>query len=611
MNKIKNILFVFLLTIYFQGLGNVTKQNLKGEELNENKVSQIVDSLNESNPEAAKDFLHSYRKRNDIKREGQLFVYNKLAKSHYDNGNVDSAKHYYKKALQMADDENLLTQKHEQNLKLASFYYQEKQYEKAKKLYKKAIDYYRENGDSVKLGSAYSRYGTVFHAIGKKETAYSKYQKAIKLLKNSDQFLKLGAAYENIAYLNVDLGYEKRAIKNIKQAVRAYEKLENKIHLAQAYAELGVSYKQIELYDSALYYYQKSDSIALENEYPELIARNTMNKGNIYDLKGDTSKALQMYQKSLEISQNHNLLYGQYLNCSNIGDWYRKTGECHKALSYMKKALEISDEHNFPDRDVLLNNLANTYARINNMKKAYQFMRKYASYKDSLYKKQKHKELMDLQTKYETKKKEAEILQLDKEKKQEKLNKTYITAGALLLILVLTGITVWLYQKRKIAIQKAQITEKENENIKAKLEIQNKDLISNSLHLANLQDIAQDLSTRLRKLKPYIQKQGQEELQEILDMLKSYNNQEKLWEDFDYRFKELNPQFLNRLLSYSPDLTDAEVRLCSMLYLNMSTKDIALVTNRSIRTVENLRYRVRNKLNLKKEENLTSWLYKL
>ncbi|MCF8219591.1 MAG: tetratricopeptide repeat protein [Bacteroidales bacterium] len=611
MNLLKEILVFILLMISVNAFCVPPEGNPEEQSFNKEQVRQTVDSIYSRNPEAAIAFLHSHRKKNTIKKEDQVFLHNQLGKYYYEQGHSDSAKYYYEKAVEIAENQNLERQKYKQIAELAFFYSREGQYERAGELYKTAIDYFRKNNDSILLGTTLSSYGGTLDASGQKKAAYKAYQEAIPMLENTEKHLNLGTVYENIANINADFGYENRYIANIKQAIEAYKKLEDKRFLAEAYAGMGVSFKKNKSYDSALYYYKKSDSIAVEKNYPGVIARNAMNKGNIFDSMGDKQKAFRMYQKSLELSKKHNLLYGQYVNYSNLGDWYKNAGNYNKAVNLMEQALTISRKYNFPERNILLNNLAKAHAQIKDFQGAYQYMQMYANYTDSLYKEKKHKELMDLQTKYETKKKEAEILQLEKENKQEKLDKTYITAAALLIVLLLTGITVWFYQKRKIAIQKAQIVEKENENIKAKLEIKNKDLISNSLHLANLQEFAQDLSGRLRKLKPYIQKQGQKELQEILDMLKKYSNQDKLWEDFDHRFKELNPQFLNRLLSYCPDLTTAEVRLCSMLYLNMNTKEIASVTNRSTRTVENLRYRVRNKLNLSKDDNLTAWLYKL
>jgi DNA-binding CsgD family transcriptional regulator len=56
-----------------------------------------------------------------------------------------------------------------------------------------------------------------------------------------------------------------------------------------------------------------------------------------------------------------------------------------------------------------------------------------------------------------------------------------------------------------------------------------------------------------------------------------------------------------------PQLTNNDLRLCACLRLNMETKDIASLMNLSVRAVENNRYRLRKKLDLKPTQNLNEY----
>jgi DNA-binding CsgD family transcriptional regulator len=80
------------------------------------------------------------------------------------------------------------------------------------------------------------------------------------------------------------------------------------------------------------------------------------------------------------------------------------------------------------------------------------------------------------------------------------------------------------------------------------------------------------------------------------------------WQEFETRFEMVHQGFFNRLLEQYPGLTPTELKICSLLRLNMSTKDIALLTNRSIGTVDNVRSNIRKKLNLGADANLTCFL---
>jgi DNA-binding CsgD family transcriptional regulator len=85
----------------------------------------------------------------------------------------------------------------------------------------------------------------------------------------------------------------------------------------------------------------------------------------------------------------------------------------------------------------------------------------------------------------------------------------------------------------------------------------------------------------------------------------------KQWEVFETAFDEVHEDFLTRLKSRYPTLTPNELRLCAYLRMNISTKEIAPLMNISIRGVEICRYRVRKKLNIERDTNLTSLIIDL
>ncbi len=80
------------------------------------------------------------------------------------------------------------------------------------------------------------------------------------------------------------------------------------------------------------------------------------------------------------------------------------------------------------------------------------------------------------------------------------------------------------------------------------------------------------------------------------------------WKVFDKYFDEVHEDFLSRLKERHPDLTPKELRLCSYLKMNISTKEIAPLMNISVRGVEISRYRLRKKLNIDQGVNLTEYI---
>ena len=72
--------------------------------------------------------------------------------------------------------------------------------------------------------------------------------------------------------------------------------------------------------------------------------------------------------------------------------------------------------------------------------------------------------------------------------------------------------------------------------------------------------------------------------------------------------EQVHRGFLSRLVARYPALSPTEVRVCSFLRLNITSRDIATLTHRSIRTVENTRNNIRAKMKINPEVNLVSHL---
>jgi hypothetical protein len=65
---------------------------------------------------------------------------------------------------------------------------------------------------------------------------------------------------------------------------------------------------------------------------------------------------------------------------------------------------------------------------------------------------------------------------------------------------------------------------------------------------------------------------------------------------FKYHFEKVHPDFFNKLKSIAPTLSVNELRLCAYLRANFSTKEIASLTNTTVRGVQQAKYRINQKL---------------
>jgi ligand-binding sensor domain-containing protein/DNA-binding CsgD family transcriptional regulator len=164
--------------------------------------------------------------------------------------------------------------------------------------------------------------------------------------------------------------------------------------------------------------------------------------------------------------------------------------------------------------------------------------------------------------------------------------------------------------KEKTALSEKEIMHLRNESLQNEMKHKNQELANTTLHLIHknrtLTAIRNDLS-KLLKATP----SEKPETQVVNNLIKKINKDlrnEKNWELFNSYFDEVHQDFIHRIKEKHENLTPKELRLCAYLRMNISTKEIAPLMNISIRGVEISRYRLRTKLNLDRNTNLTEYI---
>ncbi|MFZ1735333.1 MAG: LuxR C-terminal-related transcriptional regulator, partial [Candidatus Moraniibacteriota bacterium] len=99
--------------------------------------------------------------------------------------------------------------------------------------------------------------------------------------------------------------------------------------------------------------------------------------------------------------------------------------------------------------------------------------------------------------------------------------------------------------------------------------------------------------------------------QKIMHLIDQNLSSDEEWEIFEQNFAEVHEEFLNNLSILHADLTSGELKLAAYIRMDLSSKEIAPLLNISLRSVENKRYRLRKKLGLEHDDNLSSYLLKL
>ncbi|MFT3738369.1 MAG: triple tyrosine motif-containing protein [Breznakibacter sp.] len=148
-----------------------------------------------------------------------------------------------------------------------------------------------------------------------------------------------------------------------------------------------------------------------------------------------------------------------------------------------------------------------------------------------------------------------------------------------------------------------------NEKLQSDLAYKIKELASSTMLIIKKNEFLIELKDTLNHQKAvlgtrYPDKHHDTLVAKIDENMSSQDN----WKIFEANFEQAHEQFMKKLRDNYPDLTPSDLRLCALLRMNLSSKEIAPLLGISVRGVENHRYRLRKRLTLENDQNLTDFV---
>lgn len=164
--------------------------------------------------------------------------------------------------------------------------------------------------------------------------------------------------------------------------------------------------------------------------------------------------------------------------------------------------------------------------------------------------------------------------------------------------------------QREVMRSEAVISQLQEEKFQAEIEHKTEELAAMAMHLVQKNTILQSMQESLERLKKKLTDapEIEREIARIARMIETDANLDEDWAHFSQNFDQVHRDFLKRLGEKYPGLSPSDYKLCAYLRLNLSSKEISTLMNISLRGVETGRYRLRKRLNLGTEVNLTEFL---
>jgi len=207
---------------------------------------------------------------------------------------------------------------------------------------------------------------------------------------------------------------------------------------------------------------------------------------------------------------------------------------------------------------------------------------------------------------------DKKLQEVQLESEEQASQKRLLFLGLISLLFLGLGIFYVLSRKRQVEKEKLE-SQKEEEIQKRKiaeseLALKQKELTAKILQLANKNNILLELETEMQQIADTDDVQVNKTSKRISKMIASDAQDEKIWDQFNKEFMVLHSSFMNKLVTEFGNFTKTEIRLISLLKMNLSSKDIMGILRISEAGLKKARYRLRKKLQLDSKIELQGFL---
>lgn len=535
-------------------------------------------------------------------KRGKGYAFLSLALYYRFLPNIDSSRYHYKNSIQTFKGKDLKTDLWTALNEYATFETLQGDFEKAISLADEGQKIAIELNSGTKLIDNLQRKSTIYMDTGDFKLAMKETLKASEIADTiSPPNLKRKAVtFADIGRIEMLRGHYSKAIIPIKQSLEIFEKLQNDLWLAIVSMELGNVYWYLKDYDAAYENYKKSLKISRKLKRNDFITSNLSNLGLISKNRKQYDEAIKYLEEASRIKrQGGSSINNIIIGYNNLGTLYFEIKSHKKSMENHSIAIKLADSINALDilRDGY-SGRSRAFEGIGDFKNALLDQRNYQIVNDSVFNTKKFKQIEELKTKYETEKKEQQIVLQEKEitvlEQQASISNLQKLLLGIGLILTLLGF----YALR----QKLKRNKLEKEKVDAELAFKKKELTTHALHLAKKNEVLESLKQKAQELKENEEsKKGYQQLIRTINFdLQDDNN----WENFARYFEEVHKDFNSNVKSKFPDVTSNELRLMALLKMNLSSKEIANILNISPEGIKKARYRLRKKLDITTEDSL-------
>jgi len=420
-----------------------------------------------------------------------------------DMGNSSEALIYFNRSLQINEEIDNNGGIANALLNIGDIFSNRGNYERAEENITRSLDLFKELNDKLGIGRAFNTLGNIYERRSDYGGAQENYVEALRIYEEIGDLHGTAQAQFNVGTVYKAMHNYEMAKQYFSSSLVNYTRLQDQEGVANCYLEIGYIHEITENFPDAIRFYQASLNIEQTLDDKQGISSALKKIGDIYD-KGlnDYDGALEYYMQALELKQEIGDTVGIANTMKTIGFVHQKYGHYSDALNALNQSLDMAKVIN--DKDLLrtiYRILSELYAKRGDYRNALESFKTSDLYKDSVFTEESQQAIAQMQTLYDTEKKEQENTLLRKENtiqtlqisRQRNLRNSLIAISGLVLILVFVVYGRYRTKKKanELLNQKNTLLEEQKSQIeeqKIEIEIKNQHITDSINYAKGIQD---------------------------------------------------------------------------------------------------------------------------
>lgn len=382
-----------------------------------------------------------------------------------------------------------------------------------------------------------------------------------------------------------------------------------------SFSSIGKAHKQLGNSDSATIYFTKALNEQLNFGLMAYVPGAYLDLATIERERKNFTDSKMYLDRALAIGDSMQNRQAIVLALIGLSDWHLATSNnISTAGELLFKAKSVAGS--LADKLFLkkvLTHISLWYQQQQLYKEAFLAEQEIVSLTDQLAAHEKDAVVKQLEVQFGVAEKERLLAIAQKENQVTRL--TNIILYGVLVILLLVGIITTIILKRinhrdKLLLKAREelLVVKEEQKVLREKQLQNElefkegQMSALALQMMQKNELLAELRSKLESFP------ANEQFQEFNKIITKSSGHDADWEDFNTCFESVNKNFYSKIKSLYPDISPNDLRLCALIKLNLSIKEMAGILNISPDSVKTARYRLRKKLQLNTEDNLSEFI---